>query len=65
MLLANIAVAHHIYKHYPDASILRRHPSPNEQQILQLAESIREYGYDIDLTTSTSIQVKIFNVQYN
>ena len=57
MLLANIAVARRIYKHFPEKAILRRHPSPNQLQIQQLADSIKEYGFDFDSRTSNSIQV--------
>jgi exoribonuclease R len=57
MLLANIAVAKQIYKHYPLKSILRRHPTPNSKQIEQLAEMLKSYGFDFDVTKSSSIQV--------
>ena len=57
MLLANIAVAHRIYKVFPSKSILRRHPSPNQQQIEVVGELIRSYGFDCDIKSSNSIQV--------
>lgn len=28
MLLANISVADHIFKHFPECAVLRRHPVP-------------------------------------
>lgn len=30
MLLANISVAEHIFKHFPECAVLRRHPVPPE-----------------------------------
>jgi len=32
MLLANIAVATKIEKHFPDLAFLRRHPPPNQEK---------------------------------
>ena len=58
MLLANIAVAHRIYNNYPQLAILRRHPSPNVKQIEDLEKSIKSNGYDCDLKSSISIQVR-------
>ena len=57
MLLANIAVAHRIYDKYPTKSILRRHPQPNTKQLEQLGECIKSYGFDCDISSSSSIQV--------
>ena len=65
MLLANIAVAHRIYKVFPSKSILRRHPSPNQQQIEVVGELIRSYGFDCDIKSSNSIQVYIIIVILN
>lgn len=59
MLLANIAVAHRIYKNFPEKAILRRHPAPNSKQIEDLEKSIKSHGYECDLRTSHSIQVII------
>jgi len=36
MLLANMAVAHKIKKHYPDTSFLRRHPPPQAKMVEDL-----------------------------
>ncbi len=57
MLLANIAVAHRIYKNFPEKAILRRHPTPNTKQIEDLEKSIKSHGFNCDLKTSSSIQV--------
>jgi DIS3-like exonuclease 2 len=58
MLLANIAVANHIYNNFPKLAILRRHPPPNVKQIEDLEKSIKSNGYDCDLKSSLSIQVR-------
>jgi len=63
MLLANIAVAHRIYKVFPSKSILRRHPSPNQQQIEVVGELIRSYGFDCDIKSSNSIQIFLESIK--
>lgn len=61
MLLANIAVAHRIYKVYPEKAVLRRHPSPNTKQLELVGKTISACGYDCNIATSGSIQVKCSN----
>lgn len=56
MLLANIAVAHHIYEKFPLKAILRRHPTPNSKQLSDLGETIKSNGFDCDVSSSNSIQ---------
>jgi exoribonuclease R len=57
MLLANIAVAHHIYTKFPNKAILRRHPNPNLKQLEQLGESIKANGFSsCSIQSSASIQ---------
>lgn len=65
MLLANIAVAHRIYDKFHDKAILRRHPPPNASQIKQVNELVKEYGYDLDISTSNSIQTFLNDLQSN
>ena len=36
MLLANMAVARKIYKHFPDIAVLRRHPKPQARMLNDL-----------------------------
>ena len=36
MLLANMAVAHKIYKTFPEIAMLRRHPPPQTKQMDEL-----------------------------
>ena len=63
MLLANIAVAHHIYDKYPEKAILRRHPSPDSKQLEQVGASMRSFGFDCDISSSSSIQVFLQQIQ--
>ncbi|RNA34144.1 DIS3-like exonuclease 2 isoform X1 [Brachionus plicatilis] len=63
MLLANIAVAHHIYEQFPLKAILRRHPTPNLKQLTDLSETIKSNGFDCDVTSSNSIQAFLETIQ--
>ncbi len=36
MLLANMAVAHKIYRSFPEIAMLRRHPEPQTKQLDEL-----------------------------
>lgn len=66
MLLANIAVAHRIYSHFPNKAILRRHPKPNNKLIEQLGDSIRACGdilHDCDISSSNNIQAFLQRIQ--
>ena len=55
MLLANMAVAHKIFKAYPKKAILRRHPPPNPLMMEDLAKVFELYELDFDLSSSQSI----------
>lgn len=63
MLLANIAVAHHIYNKYPDKAILRRHPTPDAKQLEQLGVCIRSFGLECNISSSSSIQEFLQRIQ--
>lgn len=63
MLLANIAVAHRIYEKFPKKAILRRHPAPNMKQLEQLADSLKQSGFDFDVTKSNTIQSYLSSVE--
>uniref|UniRef100_A0A7S3CNJ9 RNB domain-containing protein n=1 Tax=Strombidium rassoulzadegani TaxID=1082188 RepID=A0A7S3CNJ9_9SPIT len=52
MLLANIAVAEKIAKHFPSFAVLRRHPKPKEKEIQDLSEQLAKFGFDISVETS-------------
>ncbi|EDO42429.1 predicted protein, partial [Nematostella vectensis] len=59
MLLANMTVAHHIYKAFPDMALLRRHPKPHEKQMEDLLELCRNLGIKYNANSSKSIQVSL------
>ena len=41
MLLANMAVAHKIYKTFPEIAMLRRHPPPQVKQMDELVSLLK------------------------
>jgi DIS3-like exonuclease 2 len=44
MLLANMAVARKIYKHYPEIAVLRRHPQPQSRMIDDVVGIVCNYS---------------------
>ena len=55
MLLANMAVAHHIYSAYPETALLRRHPKPHQKQLDDLLELCKSFGISFNCTSSKTI----------
>ena len=55
MLLANMAVAHHIYTAYPETAMLRRHPKPHQKQLDDLLELCKSFGINFNCTSSKTI----------
>ena len=55
MLLANMAVAHHIYAAYPETALLRRHPKPHQKQLDDLIELCKSFGISFNCTSSKTI----------
>lgn len=55
MLLANMAVAHHIYTAYPETAMLRRHPKPHQKQLDDLLELCKSFGITFNCTSSKTI----------
>lgn len=55
MLLANMAVAHHIYGAYPETALLRRHPKPHQKQLDDLIELCKSFGISFNGTSSKTI----------
>lgn len=56
MLLANMAVAHKIKKHYPDKAFLRRHPPPQVKMVDDLVELCNNLGFPIDASSAGTLQ---------
>ncbi|XP_077580431.1 DIS3-like exonuclease 2 isoform X1 [Stigmatopora nigra] len=61
MLLANIAVAHHIYKCFPDLALLRRHPPPKAKMVDELQKLCDQLGIDVDLSSAGSLNKSLLS----
>ncbi|XP_071965434.1 DIS3-like exonuclease 2 [Antedon mediterranea] len=59
MLLANMAAAVRVYKHYPKRAMLRRHSEPKEKMLDQLVATCAEMGLNIDGTSAGSLQTSL------
>ncbi|XP_063195958.1 DIS3-like exonuclease 2 isoform X2 [Chroicocephalus ridibundus] len=55
MLLANMAVAHRIYRSFPEQALLRRHPPPQTKLLKDLMEFCNQVGLDIDFSSAGSL----------
>ncbi|KAG9274763.1 DIS3-like exonuclease 2 [Astyanax mexicanus] len=55
MLLANMAVAHHIYSKFPALALLRRHPPPQSRMVEVLQELCDQMGLNIHLESAGAL----------
>merc|ERR1719153_1699369 len=55
MLLANMAVAHKIYKSFPELAVLRRHPPPKAAMMETVVQQLATIGIDLDSSSSQSL----------
>ncbi|KAA0719532.1 DIS3-like exonuclease 2 [Triplophysa tibetana] len=55
MLLANMAVAHQIFRACPELALLRRHPPPQSKMVEDLQEFCDQMGIDLDLSSSGAL----------
>ncbi|XP_054839606.1 DIS3-like exonuclease 2 isoform X2 [Eublepharis macularius] len=55
MLLANMAVAHQIYRSFPAQALLRRHPPPLTKMINDLSEFCSQMGLEIDFSSAGAL----------
>ncbi|KAJ1731846.1 exosome catalytic subunit dis3, partial [Coemansia biformis] len=55
MLLANISVARKIYEHFPDSSLLRRHPEPPAQNFDNLQHALKPLGIQLETGSSLAL----------
>jgi DIS3-like exonuclease 2 len=55
MLLANMAVAHKIYKAFPELAVLRRHPPPKGAMLEGVVEQLATLGIHLDGSSSASL----------
>ncbi|XP_072543160.1 DIS3-like exonuclease 2 [Salminus brasiliensis] len=69
MLLANMAVAHHIYRKFPGLALLRRHPPPQSRMVEVLQELCDQMGLNIELESAgalhRSLNETVGNDQYS
>ncbi|XP_053316873.1 DIS3-like exonuclease 2 isoform X2 [Spea bombifrons] len=63
MLLANMAVAHQIYRQFPGEALLRRHPPPQTKLLNDLMEFCDQMGLQLDFTNSGTLH-KSLNDQF-
>ncbi|KAG8198903.1 hypothetical protein JTE90_015115 [Oedothorax gibbosus] len=59
MLLANMTVAEHIYKAFPELSMLRRHPPPQPKLLDDTVKMCEAMGVIIDARSSGTLQTSI------
>ncbi|KAM6257972.1 DIS3-like exonuclease 2 [Porphyrio hochstetteri] len=55
MLLANMAVAHQIYRSFPEQALLRRHPPPQTKLLKDLMDFCNQVGLDIDFSSAGTL----------
>ncbi|XP_060623306.2 DIS3-like exonuclease 2 isoform X2 [Anolis sagrei] len=55
MLLANMAVAHQIYRSFPKKALLRRHPPPQTKMLNDLMEFCTQMGLEIDCSNAGTL----------
>lgn len=61
MLLANISVAQQLYAHFPDTSVLRRHPAPPAEnfEALNRALAARNPDWALDVSSSKALAASL------
>lgn len=57
MLLANMAVAHKIYRAFPERALLRRHPPPQTKMLSDLEEFCDQMGLPMDFSSAGALNV--------
>ena len=60
---ANFFVARKLFTAMPDKAFLRRQAVPNQRRLQQFAERMTRVGYEIDTTSSGTLQNSLFRVQ--
>lgn len=62
MLLANVVVAEKMLKHFPQCSILRRHPKPSEEMFEPLIRAARCGGFEVDVSNSKRLNESLAEI---
>ncbi|OBS82595.1 hypothetical protein A6R68_23419 [Neotoma lepida] len=57
MLLANMAVAHKIFRTFPEQALLRRHPPPQTKMLSDLVEFCEQMGLPMDVSSAGALNV--------
>lgn len=60
---ANSFVARKLFSGLPQKAFLRRQAIPNSRRLHQFSERMNRLGYEIDPTTSGSLQSSLFKVE--
>ncbi|KAL6756016.1 hypothetical protein V8C86DRAFT_129914 [Haematococcus lacustris] len=55
MLLANVAVAEKVARHFPSCSLLRRHPTPPPRQFEPILKAAAAVGLTLDVSSSKAL----------
>lgn len=55
MLLANMAVAHKVYRAFPEQALLRRHPPPQTKMLSDLVEFCEQMGLPMDFSSAGAL----------
>uniref|UniRef100_A0A8C9RNY7 DIS3-like exonuclease 2 n=1 Tax=Scleropages formosus TaxID=113540 RepID=A0A8C9RNY7_SCLFO len=55
MLLANMAVAHQVYRSFPQQALLRRHPPPQAKLVDDLMEFCDQMGLNLDFSSAGAL----------
>eukprot|EP00055_Hartaetosiga_balthica_P010541 m.45317 g.45317 ORF g.45317 m.45317 type:complete len:1019 (+) comp7213_c0_seq1:34-3090(+) len=63
MLLANVSVAEHIYHHFPQCAVLRRHPSPPPANFEPLLKAASIAGVKLSTASSKDLAVSLDNAE--
>lgn len=63
MLLANIVVAEKTLKHFPQCSMLRRHPKPSEEMFEPLIKAAKCAGFDVDVSNSKRLNESLAEIE--
>nr|XP_050038990.1 DIS3-like exonuclease 2 isoform X1 [Dermacentor andersoni] len=59
MLLANMAVAHRLYKAFPEEAFLRSHPPPDDAQLVEVEALCSAHGVNLDTTSAGTLQASL------
>ncbi|XP_046295618.1 DIS3-like exonuclease 2 [Marmota monax] len=62
MLLANMAVAHKVYRAFPEQTLLRRHPPPQMKMLNDLVEFCDQMGLSMDASSAGALNKSLTKI---